>query len=156
MRSVSVTTDILLDGGHMNFTWPTPAQLDALNARANDPRPITMLNLLRYRDVADYTGHPEATPCSGKAAYARYADAAIACVESFGGRVVFGGAACATAIGPDTEQWHDVLLVEYPNTRAFLDMMVSKRYRAFAYHREAAIEDSRLVLITAGEPSFRM
>lgn len=154
MRSGSVAAVILTGSKHMTFTWPSPAQLDALEARADDPRPITMLNLLRYRDAADYTGHPEATPCSGKAAYARYADEALACVESYGGRVVFGGAARAMAIGPDTEQWHDVLLVEYPNTRAFLDMMVSERYQAFAYHREAALEDSRLVLITAGELSF--
>lgn len=138
----------------MNFTWPSAAQFDALQARADDPRPITMLNLLRYREQADYSGHPEASPCSGKAAYARYADAAIPCVASFGGRVVFGGAAHATVIGPDTEQWHDVLLVEYPNAQAFLDMAVSERYQAFAYHREAAIEDSRLVLITAGESGF--
>ena len=138
----------------MNFTWPSPAQLDALNERAGDNRPITMLNLLRYRSVADYAEHPQESPCSGKAAYARYAEQAVACVEAFGGRMVFGGAARATAIGPDDEQWHDVLLVEYPNTQAFLDMAVSERYRACAYHREAAIEDSRLVLITAGELNY--
>ena len=138
----------------MNFTWPSPAQLDALNQRAGDSNPVTMLNLLRYRAAADYSGHPQESPCSGKAAYARYAAQAIACVESCGGRMVFGGAAHATVIGPDDEQWHDVLLVEYPNAQAFLDMMVSERYRACAYHREAAIEDSRLVLITAGELNY--
>ena len=138
----------------MNFTWPSSAQLEALNERAGDPSPITMLNLLRYRAEADYAGHPEASPCDGKTAYARYAEQAVACVESFGGRVVFGGAAHATAIGPDDERWDDVLLVEYPSTQAFLDMASSERYQAFAYHREAAIEDSRLVLITAGKPGY--
>jgi hypothetical protein len=33
-------------------------------------------------------------------------------------------------------------------------MLVAERYRACAYHREAAIEDSRLVLITAGELNY--
>jgi hypothetical protein len=80
----------------MNFTWPSPAQLDTLNQRAGDSRPITMLNLLRYRAAADYTGHPQASPCSGKAAYARYAEQPVACIGSFGGRMVFGGAARAT------------------------------------------------------------
>ncbi|MGR9090176.1 MAG: hypothetical protein ACU85U_06315 [Gammaproteobacteria bacterium] len=54
----------------------------------------------------------------------------------------------------DDEQWGDVLLVEHPDTQAFLDMLVAERYRACAYHREAAIEDSRLVLITAGELNY--
>lgn len=138
----------------MSFTWPSPEQIEVLKARASDPAPITMLNLLRYRDVAHYTGHPEVSPCSGKAAYARYADEALGCVESVGGRFVFGGAAQATVVGPDTEQWHDVLLVEYPHTRAFLDMIASPRYKACAWHREAALEDSRLVLITAGELNY--
>ena len=47
-----------------------------------------------------------------------------------------------------------VYLVEHPDTQAFLDMLVAERYRACAYHREAAIEDSRLVLITAGELNY--
>lgn len=138
----------------MTFTWPSPAQFDALKQRADDSNPITMLNLLRYRATADYTGHPQASPCSGKEAYARYAEQAIACVESCGGRVVFAGAAQVMAIGPEDERWDDVLLVEYPSTRTFLDMAVSERYQAFAYHREAAIEDSRLVLITADKLSY--
>jgi len=154
MRSVSVATVVLTGSTPMNFTWPSPAQLDALNARADDPRPITMLNLLRYRAAADYTGQPDASPCSGKAAYARYAEQAVACVEAFGGRVVFAGGAHVIAIGPADERWDDVLLVEYPSTQAFLDMANSERYRAFAFHREAAIEDSRLVLVMAGEPGY--
>ncbi len=138
----------------MNFTWPSPAQLDALKQRADDSNPITMLNLLRYRTAADYTGHPDATPCSGKAAYARYAEQAVACVESYGGRIVFTGGAHMMAIGPEDEHWDDVLLVEYPSTQAFLDMAASEHYQAFAYHRTAAIEDSRLVLITAGKLNY--
>jgi len=138
----------------MKYTWPTDEQLTTLDQRRDDSRTITMLNLLRYRERADYSEHPDETPCSGREAYARYADQAIACVESVGGRLVFGGGAAANAIGPDDEQWDDVLIVEYPNANAFFEMMTSERYQAFAYHRTAAVDDSRLVPMTAGEMNY--
>jgi hypothetical protein len=58
-------------------------------------------------------------------------------------------------MGAATEQWDDVLRVEYPNTKAFIDMIESSTYQAILYHRVAALEDSRLVPTTAGELAFQ-
>ncbi|MCB1748228.1 MAG: DUF1330 domain-containing protein [Gammaproteobacteria bacterium] len=134
---------------------PTAEQLQAFATAFADTGPVTMLNLLRYRAQADYSGHPAATPCSGRQAYARYAAEALACVEGVGGRVVYAGAAGAGVIGPVGEAWDDVLLVEYPGVDAFLDMVRSPRYQACVHHRSAALADSRLVPTSAGRSAYR-
>lgn len=133
---------------------PSRAQLEAVASAFADRGAVTMLNLLRYRDDADYNAHPDETPCSGREAYARYAARALDCVREAGGRVVFQGAAAACVIGPDDEAWDDVLLVEYPSVEAFLAMIRAPRYQAFVHHRTAALADSRLVPISAGHPQF--
>ena len=138
----------------MSHLWPTPEQFAALTRRAGEPGAVTMLNLLRYRETAAYADHPDEPACSGKAAYARYAKHAFPCVESAGGRLVFAGAAAESAIGPGTERWDDVLLVEYPSVQAFIDMVNSTAYQAIVHHRLAALADSRLIPLTAGTPAY--
>jgi len=138
----------------MSHLWPTPEQFAAIARRAAEPGPVTMLNLLRYRETADYAEHSDEPACSGKAAYARYAKHAFPCVESVGGRLVFAGAAAESAIGPSTEQWDDVLLVEYPSVQAFIEMTSSTAYQAIVHHRLAALADSRLIPITAGTLAY--
>jgi uncharacterized protein (DUF1330 family) len=129
----------------MQTIEPSREQLQAFAGQPDDGAPIVMLNLLRYRPQADYARHPEQEPCSGRDAFKRYAKQSIACIEGVGGKVLFIGAALATVIGPEAELWDEIFLVRYPSRRAFLDMIASKEYRAIAFHRSAALEDSRLI-----------
>jgi uncharacterized protein (DUF1330 family) len=124
---------------------PSREQLQAFAEQPDDGAPIVMLNLLRYRAQADYSQHPQQTPCSGRDAFKRYAKQSIACIEGVGGKVLFIGAALATIIGPEAERWDEIFLVQYPSRRAFLDMIASPQYRAIAFHRSAALQDSRLI-----------
>ena len=135
----------------MNYLWPGQAQWETFTRRFGDTAPLTMLNLLRYREHADYTGYPDEVPCSGRDAYRRYAARVIPCLQTHGARLVFAGAAGAALIGPDSEYWDDVLLVEYPSLPVFRDMLESEGYREFAYHRTAALQDSRLIPVGASE-----
>jgi uncharacterized protein (DUF1330 family) len=48
-------------------------------------------------------------------------------------------------IAPADEQWDQVLLVKYPSVDAFLTMIRMPDYLAATVHREAALEDSRLI-----------
>ena len=50
-------------------------------------------------------------------------------------------------IGPVEERWDEVLLVEYPSVKAFLEMVNSDAYQSIVYHRTAALKDSRLIPI---------
>lgn len=138
----------------MGTLAPSDAQIRALVDMPDDGSPIVMLNLLRYRALADYAANPGEAPCSGREAYGRYAKAVASCLESVGASIVSAGAALATVIGPPDERWDDVLLVRYPSRAAFLGMIASEGYRAIAHHRTAAVEDSRLVAIAPGAPSF--
>ncbi|MFT4561676.1 MAG: hypothetical protein ACI9BW_001418 [Gammaproteobacteria bacterium] len=138
----------------MASIWPTEEQLKTLG-NFDENQPITMLNLLAYRDTADYSDHPNEVACSGKQAYERYSNAVSPLLEVHGAKIVFMGTASPTIIGPDSEQWDDVLLVEYPTPKAFVAMATSEAYRALSHHRSAALRDSRLVPISAGRLAFQ-
>jgi hypothetical protein len=53
----------------MPWIDPSPEQVQRLLADANDESPIVMINLLRYRDRAEYPQGSDAPPCSGREAY---------------------------------------------------------------------------------------
>ncbi len=123
------------------------SQLDALRAHAARPGTVTMLNLLKFRDSADYSQHADEPPRTGESAYAFYAALALPIVSSHGGRTVFTGNLNEPVIGPATREWDQVLLVEYPSVATFIEMVESSEYRAISYHRSAALQDSRLTPI---------
>ena len=129
----------------MKTVEPTASQIQAFAAQTDDTSPFIMLNLLRYREQADYVDVPGELACSGKEAYQRYA-----------GTVCFAGAAQTVVIGPEGEQWDDVFLIQYPSRQAFFDMLSSEQYRAIGYHRTAALDDSRLVAIAPGVMHFKV
>lgn len=112
-----------------------------------------MLDLLRFREVADYSATPElapAEPITGAEAYARYAAHAEPFVVAAGGRVRWQGTGAAAIIGPSDERWDRVLLVEHQSAEAFLAFATNQPYLAGLGHRTAALEDSRLVPLQDG------
>tara|TARA_Y100000814_G_C12115401_1_gene328647 strand:+ start:42 stop:443 length:402 start_codon:yes stop_codon:yes gene_type:complete len=129
----------------MDYIWPSEEQWSYIQNQVDKTRPIRMLNLLKYKATADYSGHPGETPCSGKIAYDRYRKHALPLAQEYGGAVIFSGDSSRAIIGPETEHWDEVLLVEYPSVKAFVEMASSEKYQSFAYHRAAAVSDSRLV-----------
>src|SRR5262245_29945181 len=129
---------------------PTPEAARGLVERGFTG-PVVMLNLLRFREIADYSSTPELAlieSISGRAAYERYAGHALPFIVAAGGSVVFWGRGSAMLIGPDNERWDDVVLVRYPSAGAFVGFVLDARYRAGLGHRQAALEDSRLLPMT--------
>lgn len=105
-----------------------------------------MINLLRYRDKADYGSRTDQTPCSGRDAhYQRYAEIALKCVMKAGGSVFWLGNVFANVVAPAGERWDDALLVQYPSFTCFPKVYDNPDYQAIAFHRTAALEDSRLI-----------
>ncbi|MEA1903987.1 MAG: DUF1330 domain-containing protein [Actinomycetota bacterium] len=131
------------------FLEPTP-ETGQLFAQRGLDGPVTMLNLLRFRDQADYRTYPELappTPITGREAYDRYAEHTRPFLEEAGGRVAFLGKGGFYLIGPTGERWDMVMMVEYGNVAAFMGMAENQAYRAGLGHRSAALEDSRLLPI---------
>lgn len=110
--------------------------------------PVVMLNLLRFRAVADYSAHPELAPdepISGAAAYQRYMDHTYPYLQASGGEVIFYGTGGPFLIGPAAERWDAAMLVRQQSLAAFLAFSTNAAYLAGMGHRVAALEDSRLL-----------
>ncbi|MFN8028058.1 MAG: DUF1330 domain-containing protein [Acidimicrobiia bacterium] len=132
---------------------PTDDQIAELAARADDG-PIVMLNLNRYRDVAQYEpGHPDADlGLSGRDAYLRYGIVALDAVTTLGGRILWQTDARMLAVGTADDWYDEVVAVWYPDTGAFLKLVEHPGYVEAHAHRDAALERA-VVLCTAGEPA---
>ncbi|MEO1451315.1 MAG: DUF1330 domain-containing protein [Bacteroidota bacterium] len=112
---------------------------------------VVMLNLLRFKDNADYTDFPDLDPgeeITGKAAYNLYMHHTRPRIDEVGSKVLFFGKSNSFLIGPTAEQWDAVLLVEHPSVEKFMAFAQNEAYLKTAGHRTAALADSRLLPIT--------
>ncbi len=118
---------------------------------------VVMLNLLRFRNIADYSASPAlapATPISGAAAYERYIAHTMPYLRKSGGELLFLGEGGRFLIGPQDEQWDQVMLVRQSSVRSFMDFAADQGYLAGLGHRTAALEDSRLLpLVPLPQPA---
>lgn len=109
---------------------------------------VTMLNLLRFREVADYSAHPELAPeapISGAEAFDRYIQHTLPYLRETGGELVFLGEGGPYLIGPESERWDLVMLVRQSSVQSFLAFESHGPYQAGLGHRTAALEDARLL-----------
>ncbi|PXV61295.1 hypothetical protein SAMN04487785_104360 [Dyella jiangningensis] len=107
-----------------------------------------MLNLLRFRDIADYTATPDLAPpapITGEAAFRRYIAHTLPFLRESGGDIQFLGSGGPFLIGPADERWDMAMLIRQHSVEAFLGFAQHEAYLAGLGHRTAAIEDSRLL-----------
>lgn len=112
---------------------------------------VVMLNLLRLREVADYSASPElapAEPISGAEAFQRYIDHTLPYLHETGGELVLLGSGGPYLIGPADERWDVAMLVRQASVESFLAFSSHAAYQAGLGHRAAAIADSRLLPLT--------
>ena len=111
--------------------------------RENDREgPIHMLNLVRLRPRAAY---PDDRHATGAEAYAAYGRESAPVFTRLGGRIVWQGKFELMLIGPGEEHWDHCFIAEYPSVSAFVEMIRDPVYREAVKHRQAAVEDSRLI-----------
>ena len=109
--------------------------------------PIHMLNLIKFRDLAEYPpDHPNhGKGLSGREAYAIYGTAFQALVADDGAAMVWQAPLECTVTGPPGE-WDEAFVMGYPDSGTFMAMVKNPRYVAEALpHRTAAVADSRLI-----------
>lgn len=131
-------------GRYIEVTDESGAALFASNISGE----VVMLNMLRFRDIADYSEFPDLapdSPISGQEAYQRYVAHTLPLLQAAGGSLVYSGSGGAYLIGPSDEQWDLVLLVRHKSLQAFMGFATDKAYLAGAGHRSAALADSRLL-----------
>lgn len=138
-----------------HFVDPSRENFDAFKALPRDT-PIHMLNLVRFRDRAEY---PDEHPLAGKGltgadAYAEYGRASGPVFARVGGLVVWRGQMEAIVIGPVDEKWDAAFIARYPDAAAFLQMVTDPEYRVAVVNRQAAVLTSRLIRLAPqdGDP----
>ena len=125
----------------MSAVIPDPDTFKAFAAAAErDEGPVVMLNLLKFKAGG------------GALEYATYAASATKMIEEAGGHVIYSGRVDQILVG-ETGDWDMIALVEYPNRKAFLEMVSRPDYLQAAEHREAGLEQTVLMATTqAGRP----
>ncbi len=110
-------------------------------------RPIQMLNLIRFRELAEYPeGHPNhGKGLTGLEAYAIYREGFQRLVSGDGAAMVWEASLECVVTGPAGE-WDEAFVMGYPNSAAFMAMVKNEEYiRDVLPHRTAAVADSRLI-----------
>ena len=100
--------------------------------------PIFMVNLLKFKDKAEYEDGRD-TDLTGREAYALYGAAVAGILPKFGGRVFFAADATFLALGQVEELWDEVAIAVYPERAAMLKMSMSEEWQAAGVHRAAGL-----------------
>ena len=105
---------------------------------ADDPGgPVVMLNLLRFRP-------------GGRESYRRYAEALAPLNARYGLKVEYLGEGGAALVAEEGQAWDMVVLVRYPDRRAFAGMIRDPEYQAVTHLRTEALVESVLQPTTPG------
>lgn len=106
-----------------------------------DEGPVWMVNLMRYRRVADYSdGAPvEGAPVSGREADDRYLPTES--LAGVGAQIVFGAEVETQLLG-DAPQWDRVGVVKYPTRRSFIEMQSRPDFQRQHVHKDAGMEQT--------------
>ncbi|MEQ1541100.1 MAG: DUF1330 domain-containing protein [Novosphingobium sp.] len=129
-----------------NYIDPSRENWQAFKDLPRD-RPIHMLNLIKFRDLADYPpDHPNhGKGLTGREAYAIYAEGFQRVVANDGAAMVWNAPMECVVTGPEGE-WDEAFVMGYPDAATFMAMVKNEEYvRDVVPHRTAAVADSRLI-----------
>jgi len=103
--------------------------------------PVWMVNLMKYRPVADYVDG-RATTLTGQEADDIYAP--FEAMAAVGAELVFVADVDTQLLG-DAPAWDRVAVVRYPTRRAFVDMQNLPTFAASHVHKDAGMEQTIVI-----------
>ncbi len=127
--------------------YPRPEQIQAL-LKSDLTGPIAMLNLLKFKEHAEYEDGRE-TKLSGREAYGLYGAQMAPFVAANGGRLLHSSAAHFLMIGDGDLEWDMVAIMEYPSKEDFTTLAGAPEVAGFAGHRTAGLAHQLLVACTS-------
>jgi uncharacterized protein (DUF1330 family) len=101
--------------------------------------PIEMVNLLKFKDKAEYEDG-RATEMTGEEAYAIYAMEVQEHLKKVGGKSIFFGTVERLMLGEVEELWDWVAIAKYPSRKAMLKMISDPDYQESEKHRSAGLK----------------
>jgi len=115
---------------------------------AGPDQPIYMVNLLKFKDKAEYTDGRETT-LTGREAYELYGKGVSALLKEFGGAALFAANVERLMLGEVEELWDEVAIAMYPSRKAMLSMMQSPGMQELGVHRAAGLAGQLNIETTA-------
>ncbi|MEM9667835.1 MAG: DUF1330 domain-containing protein [Pseudomonadota bacterium] len=120
---------------------------DQFRAFRDDPHEgaIAQVNLLKFKVKAEYapTDPEHGKDESGGDAYQRYVDAFTAAAEEVGGTCLLMGVAERYFIG--NGDWDAVMVMHFPNRKAFIATLNHENYQNMHRHRDAGLLCQELI-----------
>ena len=105
-----------------------------------------MLDLLKFRQQANYPAGSPYEPCSSAETYRKYQTAFVGTVGDVScAEVVWEGKIERLFIGDASQDWGKCLMVRYPSRQHFLAMMANTAYHETLDHRYASLERTILM-----------
>lgn len=112
---------------------------------AEDDGPVWMVNLMKYREVADYTDGRD-SEISGRAADDLYTP--LDSLAAVGAALVFAGDVEQQLLGDETV-WDRVGIVKYPTRKSFIDMQSLPGFKESHKHKDAGMAST---IVMGGQP----
>ena len=114
--------------------------------------PIYMVNLLKFKDRAEYEDGRE-TDLSGYDAYQIYGREVFKLLPEYGGKFVFAGDVTFLSLGQVEELWDEIAIVMYPSRADLVAMSSSEAWQEIAVHRTAGLA-GQLNIETVAQPGL--
>ena len=120
-----------------NQITPNEEQIKGLLAPGHDG-PIYMLNLLKFKDDAEYEDGRD-TDLTEQEAYGIYGLEVARLLAIVGGALMFNARVERLMLGEVEELWDSAAIAMYPSRKAMLEMIGMPKYQEIAVHRSAGL-----------------
>lgn len=132
-------------GGPRYGTIDTDYGMRLATTAPEDDGPVWMVNLMKYRETADYLDGRESS-ISGREADDLYTP--IDSLAAVGAEIVFAADVDQQLLGDETV-WDRVAVVKYPTRKSFIDMQSLPSFQDSHQHKEAGMDRT---IVMGGQP----
>ena len=122
----------------VNEVMPTSRERIEEMMKPGPDGPIFMVNLLKFKDHAEYADGRE-TELTGREAYQIYGREVATFLHDYGAELVFVGDVTFLALGQAEDLWDEVAIVKYPSRAELLAMSSSDAWQEASVHRSAGL-----------------
>ena len=123
-----------------NRVYPNREQMKGFFEEGNDDQPNYMINLLKFKEKAEYKDGRE-TSLSGREAYALYGEIIEKHLIEIGGELIFKSKVTRITVGKVDELWDAIAIAKWPSKKVMGEnMMPTDPELLEGYqHREAGL-----------------
>ena len=133
---ISNDSDSNESNSYKNALRPNPIQLAEFALGDDDP--ILMVNLLKFKDKAEYEDG-RATNLTGREAYEIYVTETREHLANVGAELILGGEVSGLLLGDVEELWDAFGVARYPSRKAMISMARNPAYIESEKHRAAGL-----------------